>query len=241
MAYWISHYGIFMTDGRLVTLISQDIQNYFDTDFPNDCIRLGYESEMWVEHDVDRGVLRFGLVTGQTAEKPNIFPVFDLEDGTWSFDNFVNSSLGLTCALQCEAATGQFPILHIGAGAAGGVFLLNTGVLDDVYPVNLALRLEMNHVGFLLNLREVTMRTGVETSGTFLKYVFINGKSESPPSETFSLVAVETGDTTVRHRILERSYQETSISVQILANSTDAPTGIFLYDLNLDSEYEMNQ
>jgi len=241
MAYWISHYGIFMTDGRIVTMISQDIQNYFDTDFPANCIRRGYENEMWVEHDVDRGVLRFGLVTGPSATLPNTFPVFDLEDGTWSFDNIINSSLKLTCALQCEAATGQYPILHIGAGAAGGVFLLNTGVLDDVYAVNLALRLEMNHVGFLLNLREVTMRTGVENSGTFLKYVFLNGKFDSPPSETFSLVAVESGDITVRHRILERAYQETNISVQILANSTDAPTGIFLYDLNLDSEYEMNQ
>jgi len=246
MAYWISHYGIFMTDGRVVTMVSQDIQNYFDNDFVNDCIRIGYEEKMWVEHDVDRGVLRFGLVSGPVAEAPNIFPIFDLEDGTWSFDTFGRQGIRLSCALQCESETniladGQTPIIHIGATEEGGVHLLNKGFVDYDRDVSLSLTMELNHVGFLLNLREIILRTRTELLGSFLKYIRVNGKFISKELEYLPLQGEESGDIMRRYRILERMYQETSISITLGSDLIGDAHDLYFYDLNFDIEYELNQ
>ena len=67
--FFLSHYGFFITDGRYVTGISDDIQNYFDP-LNTECIRRGYDDQMWVGHDTAKNVIRVGLVSGismQTA------------------------------------------------------------------------------------------------------------------------------------------------------------------------------
>lgn len=237
MAYWISHYGIFMTDGRIVTMISQDIQNYFDPDFP-ECIRLGYENEMWVEHDFDRGVLRFGLVSGDTAEQPNVFPIFDLEDGTWSFDTFALEELELTHALQCEADSGQVPIIHIGA-ADGVVYLLNEGLNDAGEAIDFHLKFEFNNAGFCLDLREANLRMRVEDAGGLVKNIYENTRLIADDSETLSFLAEQTGDFLVRHRVFERIYEETHISLELRENTVDQD--VYLYDMNLDIGAYLNK
>ena len=242
MAYWISHYGIFMTDGRIVTMISADIQNYFDNDFPNDCIRLGYENEMWVEHDIDRSVLRFGLVTGPVAEKPNTFPVFDLEDGSWSFDTYDNEILNLTCVLQCEAEAGtRFPIVHIGANQYGLVYLLNWDFhSDNGSPISLGLKMELNHVGFCLDLREANMRFKTDQNWSLTeKNVYENGILVVDDTEQLANSANVPGQAVRRHRVLERIYEETNISLEII--NDELYYDVYLLDMNLDIAAELNK
>ena len=238
MAFWISHYGIFMTDGRLVTMISGDIQNYFDSDF-DECIRLGYENEMWVEHDIDRGVLRFGLVSGPTATEPNVFPIFDLEDNTWSFDTFAEEDYHLSCALQCEANSDQFPIIHIGAGLNNFVYLLNEGLNDDGEAIDFHLVLELSHVGFCLDLREANLRMRVEDTGGIVKNIYENSRLITNETETLSFLEVQTGDALRRHRVFERIYEETQISLELRENTVDQD--VYLYDLNLDVGAVLNK
>ena len=239
MAYFISHYGIFMTDGRVVTMVSQDIQNHFDTDFPNDCIRLGYEEEMWVEHDQDRGVLRFGLVTGDTAEYPNTFPVLDLEDGTWSFDTFEDPLHHLTHVCQIEAASGQFPIIHIGAAVDGFVYLLNEGLNDNGDAIDFHLQIELNNKGFMLDLREANIRMRSQTTGYLQKEIYENTRLITEETELISMVAEQVGDGMVRHRVFERIYEETHISLGFRENTVDQD--VYLYDLNLDIGSVLNK
>lgn len=239
MAYWISHYGIFMTDGRIVTMVSQDIQNYFDTDFPDDCIRLGYEDEMWVEHDIDRGVLRFGLVSGASATTPNVFPVFDLEDGSWSFDTHAVATLNMTHALQLEADSGQFPIIHIGAAVDEFVYLLNEGLNDNGSAIDFHLTMELSHVGFCLDLREANLRMRVEDAGGLVKNIYENSRLITNEAETLSFEEEQTGDFLRRHRVFERIYEETHISLDLRENTVDQD--VYLYDLNLDIAAVLNK
>jgi len=242
MAYWISHYGIFMTDGRIVTMVSGDIQNYFDSDFSADCIRLGYENEMWVEHDIDRSVLRFGLVCGPTATVPNVFPVFDLEDGTWSFDTYANTTLPLTCALQCEAKAGtRYPIIHIGANKNGLVYLLNYEYfVDDDEAISMKLRMEFNNFGLCLDLREANMRYRGETQWGFTqKNVYENGILRTDDTEFLTNDVDVPGQSIKRHRVLERIYEETFITLELI--NDEIYDGVYLIDLNLDIGTELNK
>jgi len=63
LAFFISHYGVCVSDGRTVSVISDNIQNYFDPTF-SECIRRGCENEMWLDHDSGFNVLKLGLVSG---------------------------------------------------------------------------------------------------------------------------------------------------------------------------------
>lgn len=238
MAYWISHYGIFMTDGRIVTMVSEAIQNYFDSDF-DECIRLGYEREMWVEHDIDRGVLRFGLVSGPTAVLPNVFPIFDLEDGTWSFDTLADTDLYLTHCLQCEASSGQFPIIHIGSSQNEFVYLLNENLNDDGEAIDFDIKMELNHVGFCLDLREANLRMRVQSAGGLAKNVYENSRLIAIEAEILSFVAEQVGDALKRHRVFERVYEETNITLELRENTVDQD--VYLYDLNMDISAVLNK
>jgi hypothetical protein len=48
LAFWLSRYGVMVTDTLSVTSISDDIQNYFDPTDSNS-IRLGYEDKHWLK------------------------------------------------------------------------------------------------------------------------------------------------------------------------------------------------
>jgi len=62
LCFALSRYGVIATDGLTVSIISDDIQNYFDPT-KSEYIRRGYESKMWLAHDSAFNVLRIGLVT----------------------------------------------------------------------------------------------------------------------------------------------------------------------------------
>jgi len=64
IAFFLSHYGFYQADGsRDISGVSDQIQNYFDP-LKAECIRRGYEDQMWVGHDTAYNVIRVGLVSG---------------------------------------------------------------------------------------------------------------------------------------------------------------------------------
>jgi len=160
-AYWISRYGVFFTDGRVVSAISDDIRNYFDPT-ETECIHRGYEDQHWLAFDSKDNVLRLGLVSGTSATTPNVFPVYDLTTGTWGFDTFDASAKKLSCMTEIEemTATKSIPVWQVAGTISGGQILrLNNGVTDEgTYAVVPKARMEINAGGYEINLTEIMFR-----------------------------------------------------------------------------------
>ncbi len=156
MAYFISRNGVFVTDGQTATAISDDIRNYFDPT-KSECIRRGYENYHWMVYDQSHHVLRLGLVSGGSATKANIFPVYDLIDKTWTFD-----SLGqpFSCMTQIEAATGNISVLQVGGGTNDGfIYRSNAETNNDVNTaIDSYATMEIDGHGDYINMREMTLR-----------------------------------------------------------------------------------
>lgn len=127
VAYFLSRYGVFMTDGRNIMMVSDDIRKYFD---PKDslCIRRGYEKEHWIDFDSNYQVLRVGIVSGASAEVPNVFLVMDVKTGKWGFDDLEQP---FSVHAEVEGASGQFSVLQVAGGTADGfIYQTNTGFKD---------------------------------------------------------------------------------------------------------------
>lgn len=67
IGFFLSHYGFFAITGKELFGISDSIQNYFDP-LKSECIRRGYEDQMWVGHDTADNVIRVGLVSGESVQ-----------------------------------------------------------------------------------------------------------------------------------------------------------------------------
>ena len=155
LAFCLSHYGVYMTDGSNCYVISGDISNYFDPT-KSECIRKGYENDMWLKWDSKYNVIRVGLVSGAEATVPNIFPVFDLKDKTWSFDSLGQA---LSCMAEAEAGSGAIPILQVGGGTADGfVYQLNTTDNDVATAIDAYATMEIDGKGEVIRLGEVVVR-----------------------------------------------------------------------------------
>lgn len=152
VVYVLSHYGVYMSDGRFCTMISDDIRDRFDTTNAN-CIRRGYESDMWIAYDSVFNVLRLGLVCG-TGEVPNVFPVYDITDSAWMFD----TGLGLSSMCEVESGSGTAPVVLCGGGSADGlVHLLNSGTTDNGVAIDSYATVELDGAGLVINLRELIL------------------------------------------------------------------------------------
>ena len=193
LAFALSRYGVYMTDGLTCSLISEDVDNYFDPT-KSECIRRGYEKEMWLTYDSTYNVLRIGLVSGGSATVPNVFLVFDLVDKTWGFD-----TLGqvLACATELGAGSGNAPVVQVGGGVADGlVYLLNSGADDGATPVTSYVTVELNMNGAKFMVREALMRCKAQT-GNITLTPYINAISQT--TKTLNQVAEVTNQTVRRH------------------------------------------
>lgn len=241
LAFFISHYGIFVTDGSVVTRISDDIQNYFDLRF-SECIRRGYEKKMYVEHDTSANVLRFGLVIGSTAEQCNLFPVFDLIDWTWSFDVLGQNH---THVHEVEAESGQYPVLQMAASTNGFVYKINdtSEDQDDGTNIDMDVRSEFNLGGRHIAISEVIIRTAVITLGSGDKELdfsaYEDGVILSDATQSIDLTApTDAGGSDrdiVRERILIDTDQASNISLRFRNNDHE---GCYLYDYNVKVDIE---
>jgi len=155
LVFFLSNNGVCVSNGYTISIISDDIQNYFDSS-KEECIRRGYEDKMWLTYDSAHGILRIGLVSGPLATKANIFPVYDLSDGTWSFDV---SGQKFACLTETEAGSGNIPTLQISGGQEDGtIYQSNYGLNDVAESIHSYIQVELNYNGEVLNLREFLIR-----------------------------------------------------------------------------------
>lgn len=155
LAFCLSQYGVYMTDGSVCSLISGDIGNYFDPT-KDECIRRGYETEMWLKYDSKYNVIRIGLVSGAEATVPNIFPIFDIKDKTWSFDVLGQE---LSCVAEVEAGSGSIPIIQVGGGKADGtIYQLNTTDNDVANAIDAYAMMEIDGKGEVIHIGEMVVR-----------------------------------------------------------------------------------
>lgn len=228
MAFWLSKYGVMATDGRTISIISDDIQNYFDFT-KSECIRRGYEDKMWLEYDSAYNVLRIGLVSGSSATTPNIFPVYDLVDGTWSFDILGQA---LSCLAEVEAASGDTPVLQVAGGSTDGfVYQCNTTDDDVSTAIDSKVDLELDGGGGYILLDEAVLRMKAQSSGNITTTIAKNGNSSFATDQTLSMIAETTNDSYRRHR-WRPHIKSNRLSLRIRNNVSGE--AVSLADLGLD-------
>ncbi len=209
LIFFLSSKGVCVSNAYTISIISDDIQNYFDPT-KDECIRRGYEDKMWLKYDSAYGVLRIGLVSGALATKANVFPVYDLADKTWSFDDLGQD---LSCMGEVEAGSGNIPTLQVGGGQADGtLYLLNNGLNDVSIAVHSYLKIELNYNGEILSLREFLIRFEAMSNGEVIIEFLKNNLSEM--LKTVSMRPEKAGEIITRARF-PLNIKGQNISVKI--------------------------
>jgi hypothetical protein len=240
LAYFISNYGVFYSDGQTVRSISAAIQNYFDPDHA-DCIRNGYQDKCWLTHDPTHQVLRLGLVSGSSATVPNIFPVYDLITRRWSFDEFSSSHI-LRCAAEVSGGTNSAVQVVLLAGTTvGDIFYASSTNLNDDgdTAIDMQVRIELSDSGKLIDLREVAIRLKKQSVGNCLFTAYENGVLNAEYSKTIDMTSGDPGEENVVDRLLLGVYQEDSISIN-LGNAV-INQDLYLYDYWIDVDERKNR
>lgn len=198
VAFWISRYGVMATDGRSISVISDDIQNYFDPT-KSECVREGYEDKHWLKYDSMYQVLRLGLVTG-TGTECNVFPVFDLVDKVWYFDSFHASSFVPTCMTETAAYSGygSGTVFQTAGDTNGTIWILNTGTNDGAYAVSSYLDVVFPMGGMRMLLSEILLQCKVQSAGSISLTIYDNENSRA--TKTLSMTAERTNETVRTHR-----------------------------------------
>ena len=223
LAFFLSRYGVCACDGRSITIISDEIGDYFDPTHAN-CIRRGYEPEMWLEHDTTDNVLRMALVSGSSATLPNVFPVFDLVDKTWSFDTPAQE---LSCMTQVEAGSGNVAVVQLGGGIDDGlIYILNSGTNDVAAAIDSYLTMELGADGEIMDLLETMLRMKVQAAGDITATFTTNDTSAQ--TKTLSMTAEKTNETIRRHRF-HMNIKDQHISVKLQHNTVSQ--SMFLYSI----------
>jgi len=204
--------GVYMCDGKTIWFISDDVQNYFDKTKP-ECIRRGYNNQHWVKYDPTYNVLRVGIVSGDTATKPNVFLVYDLTDNVWYFDSLAQE---LSCAENMGAASGDYEYVQLGGGIDDGtVYILNTGTADVTTAIDSYIQIELNAGGQWLDLLWLMLQEKAQT-GTVVVYTYQNGILK----DTISLnSAAEIATQEARRHFLSLNVKDPTISVKIQNSS----------------------
>lgn len=209
LAFFLSRYGVCVTDGRTISIVSDDIRNYFDPT-KDECIRRGYEEEMWLEHDTQDNVIRIGLVSGSSATVPNIFPVLDLVTKTWSFDTPAQE---LSCFANVAAGSGETVIAQVAGGVDDGtVYQCNYGKNDISIGIDASLRFELSDGGQVLNLEELLLIAKAIESGNAIIQVYSNNIADG--STAVAISAGMGGQAVRRHRLpIDRTAELLSVKV----------------------------
>lgn len=225
LAFFLSRYGVCVCDGRTVNIISDDINNYFDPQEP-ECIRYNYEQEMWLEHDVMDNVIRVGLVSGDTATTPNVFPVYDIESRTWGFDT---PEQKLSCLVNVESgSTGNDPIIQIAGGLDGFVYQVNVGLNDVGTAIDSDMIIELNADGEKLNLLEMSIRAKARNDNTITVTAYENGTEKW--TKPLSLAHQSVNQQVVDH-LFNTNVQGKQISIRLQQNAKDE--SMYLYGIGL--------
>ncbi|MCK4787659.1 MAG: hypothetical protein KAV87_28145 [Desulfobacteraceae bacterium] len=285
LAIFLSRYGVCATDGRTISVISDDIRDYFDPQQDNS-IRQGYEDQMWLNFDSADNVVRVGLVTsvprstgtttsttagrledteaafttdgtaaGDTvynttddttalitavidadtisldpdimvsgegykilASTPNTFPVLDMTNKTWSFDELGQKLSCLTEVSPDSGSTEQLQTVQLGGGVADGlIYRLNKGEDDVSTAIDSYIDQEVNADGEYFILDELAARVKTKSAGNLTVSFYKNGVLQGN-TKTLSMVAVTAGEINRRHRFY-LNLQDDHITVRYQNNT----------------------
>ncbi len=223
VAFFLSHFGVFMCDGKTIECISDapdtSIQNYFDPTAA-ECITDGYESKMWLAYDPSNHCLRIGLVSGSSATLPNIFPVYDIEDRAWSFDVLIQE---FACFANVEAGSGSVTAIQVAGGIDDGiVYQSNYGLNDINTAIDAYAKVEIDLDGKIFNISELVLRTKTQSAGNVTVTPTLNGVDGS--ALTLSMIAGLTNQVIKRHRVnmdlisdhISLKFQNSTVSQSVL-------------------------
>jgi hypothetical protein len=228
LAFFLSRYGVCVTDGRTISIISDDIRNYFDPQ-DSDSINIDQKNKMWIAYDSAESVVRLGLVTG-AATTCNTFPVFDVIDKTWSFDT---PAPALLCMAEVSPDAGatesNVSTVQLGGGTDDGfIYRLNHGTNDYDGAVETAIDtyidIELNADGEYMLLNEMVVRSKVKSAGDidlkFYKDDILVG------SKSISMTAEVTNAKSRRHRFY-LNIQGHNITVRMQNDTIDEDINLF--------------
>lgn len=226
VAFWLSRYGVYMTDGLQVVNVSKGISNYFDSR-NSEVIRNGYEDKHWLEFDEADNVVRIGLVSGGSATKPNVFLVLDPKDRTWSTDTYGQD---LSCMANIEAGSGDIPILQVAGTQDGRVLQINNGANDVSTAIDYFATMELNGQGNQIKIHHEYLRAKNQTGAAITRNFAFGGSTSFDTTGTnrdYSIADTDSNKTYVR--ISEPAdYQADQISVRWRNNT--AGEDLFLLD-----------
>jgi hypothetical protein len=175
VAFWLSWNGVIRCDGvNLMDSVSRDISDRFDPS-KDTCVRRGYEKSCHLFHDRAKNVLRVQLVCGQTAESPNWFGVYDLDDGSW-YEDTQDASYTAMCNAQADG--GSVNIVQVAGDSDGNVWQLNTGGSDADKNISCRLDIEIDARGRWMTLQSVLARIGAIAGGTLDISILRDGRDE---------------------------------------------------------------
>lgn len=230
LCFFLSRYGVCTTDGISISVISDDIQNYFDPS-KAECIRRGYESKMWLSYDSAFNVIRIGLVSGSSATLPNVFPVFDLIDNTWSFDTPAQE---LSCMVEAEAGSGDVQVIQAAGGIDDGtVYLLNSGTNDISTAIDSYITMELNAQGQYVQLDEMLVRAEAVAASAGDITVTLTKNDIAAGTKTLSMSPEVTGQAIRRHRF-NLNICDQNISIKLQNNA--ASKAMALLDIGFRSQ-----
>jgi len=219
LAFFLSRYGVCMTDGASIAIVSDDIQNYFDPR-ESECIRRGYEDQHWLKYDPLYRMIRIGIVSGSSATVPNVFLLYDLIDKCWYFDS---PAQALAFMENVDAASGNVPVVQVGGGTADGyVYQLNYGTVDVSTDITSYLQVELTGGGHWLDLLWLMIQARTQASGEFTLTTYENGIQKD--SITLATDA-EITNQLVRRHLLSLNVKDPLISLKF----QDATTSGTMY------------
>jgi hypothetical protein len=236
LAYFLSNYGVFFTDGQTMASIHDQIRNYFDPTSP-DCIRNGYQDKCWMVFDETHHVLRIGLVSGSSATEPNVFPVFDLMTMRWSFDAFASAHTPRCMSeISGDAATSAVQVVVLAGSKDADIFNASSTNLNDNgdTAIDMQVRIEFNASGHLLNLNEFALRFNRQAAGNITFLVYEDGELNTEYSKSPSMTQGEAGDATFVDRLMVGSNQESNVSVFMQNNTINQDLYLLDYWVDLD-------
>lgn len=232
LAFCLSRNGVYITDGSVCYMIHKDIENYFDPT-STACIRRGYEAEMWLKYDSTYGVVRLGLVSGSSATLPNVFPVYDVKDKTWSFDSLAQE---LSCMTEVEGGSGAIPVSQVGGGIDDGfVYLLNYGTNDVSTAIDSYVTPEIDGKGEILSIKEILLRAKVQSAGN----ITVTPSRNSIADTAFTLSqTAETATQTIRRHRKAINLTGQHISFKIQHNTASESCHLLDMGLGMDAYTE---
>jgi hypothetical protein len=235
MAFILSKRGVLYTNGKTVQHVPNfyQVRNYFDPSF-SECIRSGYESEMFIKHDSSFNVLIIGLVSGSSATVVNKWLVYDLGLMEFTEDSYTPA---LACMTEAEAASGNVPILQMGGGTADGfVYILNNSTSDVAAAIDSFVTMELSGQGIFMHSDEIILRTKVQTAGNCTITPYLNSIAQTAMTKTMT---AEVANQTIRRHRFNVNLKGQHVSLKFQHNT--AAQAFYLFDLTVGVEEYTDQ